>query len=318
MDSLHKVHPGEAMLVAVHNNDPMKNTAYDAGMGALVSGYPSGLVDRNYINVDPSEFFDIYNILQSEKPFCNLGVIASYDSVTRNVTINMSASFLTELSGDYRFNATIVEDSVHGTTSTYNQTNYYSFQSQNIPLVGAGRNWQSSPNPVPAASMYYDHVGRFLLAGFDGKAASLPSTIPNATSYNYTFNYTVPSAYKAKNIHVVGWVSDFTTGRILNSNKSDLLVGFDEIKVKQFSINVYPNPMNSVGGQLYLNLKKNADVTIEVTDMTGKVVSSKSQSKLYPGEYNYPINLNGLSNGIYNVRVLVDGDQITKRIVLEQ
>jgi len=39
--------------VAVHNSDPMTVTEYDAGVGTLIGGYPSALVDR-CTDVDPS------------------------------------------------------------------------------------------------------------------------------------------------------------------------------------------------------------------------------------------------------------------------
>jgi hypothetical protein len=52
--------------IAVHNGDPMTNTDYDAGMGGLISGYPSAVVDR-LADVDPSgmtpDFLHVYKPL---------------------------------------------------------------------------------------------------------------------------------------------------------------------------------------------------------------------------------------------------------------
>ncbi|MFN0188536.1 MAG: hypothetical protein ACKVQV_07530, partial [Bacteroidia bacterium] len=50
------VYAGSAIIVAVHNGDPMADAVYDAGLGTLISGYPSGAVDRKDIDVDPSDF----------------------------------------------------------------------------------------------------------------------------------------------------------------------------------------------------------------------------------------------------------------------
>ena len=53
MDDFNAKYDGFWAGIAVHNGDPMAVTDYDDGMGALIAGYPSALVDRgNY--VDPS------------------------------------------------------------------------------------------------------------------------------------------------------------------------------------------------------------------------------------------------------------------------
>ena len=41
--------------IAVHNGDVMTDTDYDVGLGGLISGYPSGLVDRGS-DIDPADF----------------------------------------------------------------------------------------------------------------------------------------------------------------------------------------------------------------------------------------------------------------------
>ncbi|MBK7964132.1 MAG: thioredoxin family protein [Bacteroidetes bacterium] len=50
------VYADYAIVVAVHNSDPMTDAVYDPGLGSLISGYPSGAVDRKDNDVDPSDF----------------------------------------------------------------------------------------------------------------------------------------------------------------------------------------------------------------------------------------------------------------------
>ena len=85
-----------------------------------------------------------------------------------------------------------------------------------------------------------------------------------------------------------------------------------------FGFQVSPNPVNASNGSVLLSLKKNADVRIEVLDILGHLVSQSSKMMMTKGESNHPLNLQGLSNGIYLVRVQVDGEQLTQRVILQQ
>jgi hypothetical protein len=80
--------------VAVHNSDPMTVTEYDAGVGTLIGGYPSALVDRG-TDVDPSGMGpDFWARLQTApKAFVTNG--ATWDAGTR--TLNVSVTFRLQL-----------------------------------------------------------------------------------------------------------------------------------------------------------------------------------------------------------------------------
>lgn len=70
------------------------------------------------------------------------------------------------------------------------------------------------------------------------------------------------------------------------------------------SLNVYPNPVNDVATVSY-QLKTASTVTIEVTDITGKVVSTINEEQ-QAGEYNNAIDMHELKQGVYFVRVLIN------------
>ena len=160
MDSLHNLHPNDAMLVAVHNSDPMVVASYDAWMGTQIGGYPSGLVDRKDIDIDPTQFIASYDVHINDIAPCDVDVIANYNPSNNYAWITVSAHFAGDVNGDLRLGLILTEDDVTGTSSAYNQANYYSNTSQNLPLQGAGHNWQLEPNPVPAANMTYNQIGR--------------------------------------------------------------------------------------------------------------------------------------------------------------
>jgi hypothetical protein len=68
-------------------------------------------------------------------------------------------------------------------------------------------------------------------------------------------------------------------------------------------LNVYPNPVKQDYTTLTYQFDKMSDIQINVFDMNGKMMQTmqlKNQSK---GLHNYIINCNGLSNGIYVIKV---------------
>lgn len=115
--------------VAVHNNDPMEDDAYDSALGAFISGYPSGLVDRGS-DIDPSNMRQdfITRITTAPSAFIQMG--AEYNATTRELKMSLSAEVVEAINNNYKLAIIVTEDSVTGTTAGFNQTNYYG--SQNI------------------------------------------------------------------------------------------------------------------------------------------------------------------------------------------
>jgi hypothetical protein len=316
-EQIDTVHLGTAIVVAVHNSDPMTNTAYDAGIGGLIGGYPSGCVDRKTNDVDPTDFEATYLDRIGDVSPADVGVTATYNAVTRQVDINVSSTFAANLNGDFRLNAVLVEDDVTGTTSTYAQTNYYSSASQNIALVGAGHNWQTSTNPIPAASMHYNFVGRDILGGFDGQQGSIPSSVSASTTYNYTFNYVLPAAWDDTKMRVVGMLQDASTGHVLNVTRSPYLAttGINTLTADNFAMTLFPNPADAFT-QLEVSLTKSSNYTIEMTDVLGKVVYGQNFNGT-TGKNVISLPVSGLNSGIYLVKVNVEGSILTTRLMVK-
>ncbi|MFN0200375.1 MAG: T9SS type A sorting domain-containing protein [Bacteroidia bacterium] len=318
MDSLHIVHPNTSVLIAVHNGDPMVVTAYDAGIGGLIGGYPSGVVDRHINDTDPSDFFDNYDTQIQEMPPVDVTVTPTYDAASSTVSIVVSGHFAAALDGDYRFNAVVTEDDVKGTTNDWAQTNYYSSSSQNIALVGAGHNWQTSPNPVPAASMEYDDVARAILGTFGGQTGSLPTTIAANSVHSYTFTYPVPANVNGEKLNFIGWVQKGgNTGRILNANQAKSPVtSVQAMQTADFSAKVFPNPMTTTNGNLELMLEKATDLTINVLDVAGRVVKTE-KIQAPSGQNLYNLDFRGLSSGIYHLNIQSEKGSVNTKVVVK-
>jgi hypothetical protein len=315
-EQIDTVHAGTAIVVAVHNADPMTNTAYDAGMNALISGYPSGAVDRKDVDVDPTDFGASYAERINDISPADVAVSAFFNSTNRQVDVVVSATFAAELTNEFRLSAILVEDDVTGTTAGYNQTNYYSFQSQNIPLVGAGHNWQTEPSSVPAASMVYEFVGREVLGGFDGQFGSIPATVTSNSTYSYTFTTTIPATWDENEMRVIGVLHDVSTGHILNVNRGayGITTSIEPVVSDKFSMVLYPNPATDFA-QLEINLVNSGNYSVEIFDMLGQVTFNQSYSAL-SGKNIINVPVSDLKAGVYMVKVNVGGSVLNSRLVV--
>ena len=306
MDYMTSTYPVDFIGVAVHNGDPMTVAAYDGG--AAFSGFPGANVDRALLGVSVSQaaFEAYYN------DRVNMGVPANIAAAVTgsggNMTIDVSASFFTPVSGaDFRLAVVISEDGVTGTSSAYNQANYYSGGGQG-PMGG----YESLADPVPAADMVYDHVGVALLGGYSGQAGSVPATIVDGTVANYTFNYTVPATSNENNMHVVALLLDNATGEIVNATEVQLAVGIDE-GAEAINMNVYPNPAND---NVNVAFEAAGDYTITITDMAGRVVSTNAYSNL-SGAQAIAIPVADLMSGNYIISVANDAASYNQSLVIK-
>lgn len=316
-EQIDTVHDGSAIVVAVHNGDPMTNVVYDAGMGGLISGYPSGLVDRKSIDIDPTDFEATYSDRINDVSPADIGVSATFNSTSRLVEVTVSATFAADLAGDYRLNAILVEDDVTGTSATYAQTNYYSSTSQNIALVGAGHNWQTSANPIPAAAMHYNFVGRDILGGFDGEVGSIPASVTANSTYTFNFSTTIPVTWDASQMRVIGALHNAATGNVLNVFRGayGITTSVQQIQADNFSMSLYPNPSMDAS-QLEINLKHSGNFTVEMFDILGQNVMSRNFNGA-TGKNNITLNVSDLRSGMYLVKVNVNGSVLTSRLMVK-
>lgn len=76
---------------------------------------------------------------------------------------------------------------------------------------------------------------------------------------------------------------------------------------------VVPNPSDG-NFSLLFNLKSTEDLTIEVLDLSGKVIQSKNLGKTFAGHQNIEIDANQLNSGFYFCRLSTSKGSFTKKI----
>ncbi|MBK7008887.1 MAG: T9SS type A sorting domain-containing protein [Saprospiraceae bacterium] len=315
LDRLSKRYPDYFIGIAVHNADPMVVTDYDAGIRGLsgFTGFPSATVGRTAI-IDPLAIETAFFSRVIEAPKSSVRVGASFDETSRVIKLSPKITFKANVSGSYKMAVVIVEDSVRGTATGYAQANYYSGGAQG-PMGG----YELLPNPVPANKMTYNHVARVLTGGFKGTALPLNSYKKDDVVY-MNFEATIPAGVKLENIHIIpilfapsGLIDNGYPAKLEEALAEGFTVGANDITFNG-DVVIYPNPV-AFESIIDLTLDNPAEVSVEIYDMTGKLVGSKNYGKL-SGSNELLLNASNLNNGTYLARIKAGAEEITKNIVV--
>jgi hypothetical protein len=295
--------------IAVHNDDPMTVTEYDSGMGALISGYPSAVVDRGP-EVDPSGMEAQFLQRLQTPPIAFISNNSTWNAGTRELSVTVSAEFQSSANSNFKLACVLTEDGVTGTTSGYNQANSYAGGSNGV--MGG---YELLPNPVPAAQMVYDHVARAIQPSFDGDNTVFPATVNAGETHSATYTFTLPAEWDENNIHIIGMLIE-PGGRVDNAAVSTISSNssISELAISD-QIRIYPNPATDFA-MIDLNLDKDATVMVNVIDMTGKVVGTQNYG-IVNSSTELPINTSLLNAGVYTIEVIVDSARGTKRLIIE-
>ena len=298
MEYMDQNYPNQFIGIAVHNGDPMTVTAYDNA--ANFSGFPGSNVDRVLLDqsVSNTAWEGYFNARKDLYVPAGLNVTVSG---TSSMTIDVDATFYTPYAAaNYRLAVVMYENGVTGTGNSWNQANYYSSTSQNLDLIDIyGQNYKNLPNPIPAANMIYEHVGRSLLGGYMGQAGTVPTTITDGTVASYTFNYTVPGTSTWSNMRAVAMLIDQSTGEIINAAVGEP-AGAGINNLEQIAMNVYPNPATDM-----VNIEFEAqdnDYNVEIIDLQGRVVMAGQYSNL-SGKQMITVPVSEFQKGSYMVRI---------------
>ncbi|TSJ39092.1 T9SS type A sorting domain-containing protein [Fluviicola chungangensis] len=308
--------------IAVHNGDPMVVTEYDAGIGGLVSGYPSALVDRMSV-IDPSEMEGDFLTRVQVAPTALITNGATWNSTTRELKVSTSANFQSSATSSYKLGIVLTEDEVTGTSSNYNQANAYAGGGNGV--MGG---FESLPNPVPAAQMVYDHVARAIEPSFTGYANSFPATVNAGETHTITATFILPATWDETKIHIVGLLFN-PAGKIDNAGKAtiteavangfvsgtDVTAGLNNLSQIDDLVQVYPNPATTAVS-VSLQMTEQSEVTISVTDIAGKEISSKNYGQMN-GASVITINTNNTPAGVYFVNVKMNNAITQKKVIIQ-
>ncbi len=317
MDKFQADYAGYWAGIAVHNADPMTVTDYDAGIGGLIGGYPSALVDR-LGDVDPSQMgTDFFTRLQTAP----MGVItngATWDPATRELNISVTTNMTQATTGAYTVACVLTEDGVTGSGAGYNQANAYA--GGNNGVMGG---FEALPSPVPAAQMVYDHVARAIAPSFTGQTGVIPTSTSVGSTYTANFSFTLPSTWDETQMHIVGMLID-PQGKIDNAGYTNIdsavingyVAGVEEISgvlLEQMLV-VAPNPATDFTN-ITMHIPSKAQVSLKVLDAKGSILQGRQYGSLQ-GDFEVGINTSNFAAGLYLVELEMNGQRIQKKLII--
>ena len=317
MDKFQADYAGYWAGIAVHNADPMTVTDYDAGIGGLIGGYPSALVDR-LGDVDPSQMgTDFFTRLQTAP----MGVItngATWDPATRELNISVTTNMTQATTGAYTVACVLTEDGVTGSGAGYNQANAYA--GGNNGVMGG---FEALPSPVPAAQMVYDHVARAIAPSFTGQTGVIPTSTSVGSTYTANFSFTLPSTWDETQMHIVGMLID-PQGKIDNAGYTTIdgavqngyVAGVEEISgvlLEQMLV-VAPNPATDFTN-ITMHIPSKAQVSLKVLDAKGSILQGRQYGSLQ-GDFEVGINTSNFAAGLYLVELEMNGQRIQKKLII--
>ena len=206
-EDLHAQYGDRLIPLAFHNGDsmalPIQKTL---ATKFKITGYPSGLIDRETFSVsgssknilDPSEWADAVKSLETAKSSIGVAVDWSIDDATGVLTAKATATMFADLNTQYAFNLVIVEDSVTGSGTGWDQTNYLSNRS----------GYESHPYyylPSKITSYYQMNVVRAFEGGENGEVGEFPAFTKKGDKYTHTFSVDLDSIKVQNRKHL--WVA---------------------------------------------------------------------------------------------------------------
>ncbi len=213
-----------------------------------------------------------------------LEIDAQMNSWTRDLTVDLSATFTYGLSGEFVLNAYIVEDNVPGPQS-------------NAP-----------------AGYIHQQVVRQVLGGAAGTSGVIPATTVSGVPYTHTYTFNVPAEWNADNVRIVATVSQRqgATLHAVNAMSSGMVtVGIAERADRSSDLSVYPNPSPN---DLWITFAgEQGPATVRLLTADGREMMNR---KLVLG--NSAVRIDGfeaLAAGAYTLRVLRGDSFAQQRVV---
>jgi hypothetical protein len=289
---------------------------------------PAVLIDRDvYPWVDsvpymPVSGFDTIadRVSQNTAPVA-VNIQGSYNATTRQLSITASATFIQAVaSGSKRLNIYLIEDSLIGNGSGWDQKCYSS--------SFANTYYPGQYNSSTSTIIGYPHrnVQRGSLNGGTwGTSNIIPNSPVVNTTYTLTVNYTVPSNFNDARLSVVAYVANYGSNKfnrqILNAtevkiNSLQQTTGFENETKNEINA-VYPNPVDENITILY-TLKEEGLTKISLYDLTGsKIQDLEPGSIMTSGRYEATFDCKNIMPGVYFIQ-MNNGKQITNRKIIVQ
>ena len=300
--------------IGVHNADPMTVAAYDTEIGNFIGGYPSGIMDRHNVEVDPglASLTAAYDQHVQINPEAKIEITGqTWNDASRAFTVDVATTFALDMNGaDYNTALIVLENGVTGGNG-YEQANYYDDGAAGPLVDWDGFNYVGAGDPIPAANMVYDHVARQLVDGWDGSANSVPTNVVFNTANPFNYSGSIPAAHDETETEFVALIINNATGEIVNATHAALNIPVGINIINNSNFNIYPNPTT---GMLKIRASEKGNYQITIFDISGQVVFK--HNLLIEADRVAEFNLSDLPIGAYSVQCIGNEMIKTERLII--
>jgi hypothetical protein len=334
--------PDDMIGVAFHGGgtDAMRTTKADSICGAYATGYPSFDINRyNFFDDgETSVGFSRSNVTTHLFTAKELSAPASlvvknfaYDTTSRVATFDFDTKFNAAYTGDFRYTVYIVEDSVKGAGSGWDQVNYYSDAGANAsefdPTVPGFPDLDLLPATV--LGWAHRHVMREIATSAWGNKALYPATVVKDQVYSKSFTYTLPAGRNPKKTNAVVFVSAYNANsgfrQVFNSEKTPLfqaakkwgvaISNNDKVNSAFLSSNVASTEV-----ELTIDLASPSTLSVDLYNAIGEKVSNVRNGNFENGLTVMNLDLSNYSNGVYFIKISTqDGNAMENiRLVVQK
>lgn len=206
-------------------------------------------------------------------------------------------------------------------TEGYTPGQTYTIKATNTAMGSTRFGFEVSPQKLNGnlmGTMIITDTSRTKLVGNDKYITYKADGVDGVDSNTWTFNWVAPQTgagevvfYGAFNSNPGHKGGDGTTLSTLKVKEVGT-TGISLISDKISNLAIYPNPSNDIV-KLVFDLKRSSEVTIDITDLGGKRLIPVLSGK-HNGSIAKEVNISGLPQGIYLMRIEIDGRTATQKI----
>jgi len=109
----------------------------------------------------------------------------------------------------------------------------------------------------------------------------------------------------------------FTTSTPMVRMNFDMSLSTGAIAENSININVYPNPAKDVAN-VNFELENNSDVTLTISDLSGKVVYATTENNVAAGKNSIVVSTAGFANGVYTYSFVAGNVVVTEKLVINK
>ena len=295
-----------SVILAYHgggSSDPWNGFHGFGIIGMLgFSGFPSGLVDRRLgANNGWGSMFTDAEYRMSQSPAATVGIEvlnSTYNPVTRELSVNMNATALTTLTGQYKVSFVITENNL-----VYPQTG----------------NAYCPPN----SSAVHDDVVRTFVNDTNGVNVNTGTWNQNQ-SYPLSFTTTFASGWIPANCRFNAFIFKSNGPLNVSEIQQGISSAFTIVGINQNGTTIpqkyelsqnYPNPFNPVTN-VHFSIPKSGNISFKIYNSVGQLVSTYFEGFIEAGNYNADIDASKLASGIYFYTLSSKDFTETKKMML--